>query len=221
LVDACSLSAGLTQCPSRGTCARRGGLPARRAREGGANIKLISACDDQKGWLRSPPTKRSTGMARCETKATTTIYNISKGHGHPSSPSHPPLAWGEWGETSRHTRRNQTQKNQRAPALHVRELVARDGQASESRASTAIHSVGVWQPADRPSCHGMTAPLHRVHPSVDISASWHHCSEKQKHVLARGESEGVEKGRWALVWRHRLMLLHRAPYVPSVVVCHR
>jgi hypothetical protein len=152
-------------------------------------------------------------MARCETKATTTIYNISKGPGHPSSPSHPPLAWVSGVSITKHAysctcRIKHTQKNKGRDALQVRELVARDGQASESRASTAIHSVGVWQPADRPSCHGMTAPLHRAHPSVDISArsvtsllrkNRNTPLRKYTSLHARGESEGVEKGRWALV----------------------
>jgi hypothetical protein len=39
----------------------------------------------------------STGMVRAETNAKMTICKISKGHGHPSNPSHPPLGRGEWG----------------------------------------------------------------------------------------------------------------------------
>jgi hypothetical protein len=106
-------------------------------------------------------------MARCETNATTTICNISKGHGHPSSPSHPPLAWGEWGvRVTTHAEKTHAEKERTPRTLQVREPVARHGQANESRASTAIHSVGAWQHADRPSCQGMTAPLHRAHPSV-------------------------------------------------------
>jgi hypothetical protein len=57
-------------------------------------------------------------------------------------------------------------------ALQVREMVSRDGQANESRASTAIHSVSVWQHADGPSCHGMTAHLHPLSPLV-ITLSTH------------------------------------------------
>jgi hypothetical protein len=65
-----------------------------------------------------------------------------------------------------HAEKTHAEKERTPRTLQVREPVARHGQANESRASTAIHSVGAWQHADRPSCQGMTAPLHRAHPSV-------------------------------------------------------
>jgi hypothetical protein len=57
--------------------------------------------------------------------------------------------------------------------LQVREPVTRNGQANESRASTAIHSVGAWQHADRPARHGMTAPFTAPTPLSPLAiTSW-------------------------------------------------
>jgi hypothetical protein len=46
--------------------------------------------------------------------------------------------------------------------LQEREAVARDGQTNESRPSTAIHAMGVWQHAAHPASHGITTPLYRT-----------------------------------------------------------
>jgi hypothetical protein len=59
------------------------------------------------------------------------------------------LAWVGRGELT--TRVLETQSKDATHALQVRKPVARNWQANESRASTAIHSVGVWQHADCPS----------------------------------------------------------------------
>jgi hypothetical protein len=70
-----------------------------------------------------------------------------------------------------HAEKTHAEKERTPRTLQVREPVARHGQANESRASTAIHSVGAWQHADRPSCQGMTAPLHSVTPRHHLVAS--------------------------------------------------
>jgi hypothetical protein len=110
----------------------------------------------------SPPTKRNTGMKGGERNDNTPIYNISKGHGHQSSSSHPPLGRGEWGE--RHdTRRKHRQKMKGctlnlpgtlAGTVRVGKHAARNGQANESS----------WVPIDTPFIYGNTLAAPRAMP---------------------------------------------------------
>jgi hypothetical protein len=116
-------------------------------------------------------------MAQSETNGHMLNANISKGHDDQSSPSHPPLGRGEamWvrgialGHCLTHTNAH---KMWTQHAQYKREAVARDGHANESRASTAIHAMSVWQYGGHPASHGITTPLYRTLQHTNLV---HHC----------------------------------------------
>jgi hypothetical protein len=97
-------------------------------------------------------------MAHGETNTTTTICNISKGHGHPRSPSNPPLGRGTRVSERHDTRIRNTSK------LGASEPVARNfwamafkwaGEREQGIDGTPLNGVR-GNTLTAPQCHGMT-----------------------------------------------------------------